>query len=233
MWGFDSGPQEKAGLERSHWEKGWAETEGGVQGAARRGSSLLRAPYSAGKLPHSGVQGCPWPSGPAPRCPWPRLPCFSRLATWAPRLHLRAPHIPSWAEMPAGYCRHPLPNHSLQSALGSSFLSPTPFGGKDDSVNQSAALSAVVGIQSWGLGVDGLWSTEQGALPRLITRRGYGDGEAWRSAGAPSNLFMFRTGGETGSRWYLEERGVPGNQLRKTFLSFLGGCLDESAHSLP
>lgn len=36
------------------------------------------------------------------------------------------------------------------------------------------------------------------------------------------HLFMFRTGGETGSWWQLEERGVPGNRLRKTFLSFLG-----------
>lgn len=36
------------------------------------------------------------------------------------------------------------------------------------------------------------------------------------------HLFMFRTGGETGSWWQLEERGVPGNCLRKTSLSFLG-----------
>lgn len=46
-------------------------------------------------------------------------------------------------------------------------------------------------------------------------------------------LFIFRTEEETGSGWYLEECGVPGNQLGKTFLSFWGGCLGEWAHSLP
>lgn len=88
-------PRENAGLERSHLggSRGWAERQRAGSRGLQGGELFAQAPPTAPKLPQSGVRGCPRPSGPSPRCPWPRLPCFSRLATWASRLHLRAPHI--------------------------------------------------------------------------------------------------------------------------------------------
>lgn len=127
----------RVGEEASRGEAGDAlggDSEGGVQVRVCREEEFPGRvlPPMHWKVSEAGVQGA-FRSQVWPLVSLPGVMMFlCHLATWAPRLLLRAPHVlSSRADMWAGYSGHPLPNLFLQSPLGSSF-SPSPFRGKGD-----------------------------------------------------------------------------------------------------